>query len=316
MKSEMAMGEQTSLAERKRRAGQRLIIGFEGLAVDDDLRKRIALVQPAGFLLDAPNVAEVGQVLDLGRELASLVDEHRPPMVAVRHEGGSVQPLAALGVDWPSPATLGRVPQHVADVSRVMARQLRALGVHLNFAPVARVRRDGDAERAPQTFSADSAVVARCAGRFVQAHQAEGIMACAVLREPSPAEAVIAAEVAAVQIGAVPRWLRRELAFEGPVFSEDVVGREGPDAASRADGCDGFVVGAEPELQVAWFEALVRAQEQRRDVAAVSAQNDRRLLALRERFWLPVRPPADPYVLEDPAHQGLLTAVRLDDPLG
>ena len=91
-----ATGEGTSLADRKRIAGQRLVIGFEKPYVDDDLRKLIRSVRPAGFILFARNVEEPAQVLELNRELASLVDPHYPALLCVDQEGGRVQRVRAL----------------------------------------------------------------------------------------------------------------------------------------------------------------------------------------------------------------------------
>ena len=71
-----ALGEATSLADRKRRAGQRLLVGFDGTAVSDDLRKLVRELRPAGFVLFARNVAEPDQVRELNRELLSLSDPY------------------------------------------------------------------------------------------------------------------------------------------------------------------------------------------------------------------------------------------------
>ena len=60
-----AVGEATSLADRKRRAGQRLLIGLAGPAVDEDLRALVREVRPAGFILFKRNVVEPAQVLFL-----------------------------------------------------------------------------------------------------------------------------------------------------------------------------------------------------------------------------------------------------------
>ncbi|MEO0600775.1 MAG: glycoside hydrolase family 3 N-terminal domain-containing protein, partial [Myxococcota bacterium] len=175
----LATGEATSLADRKRRAGQRLMIGLSGFTVDEDTRKRIALLQPAGFLLFGHNVAEVDQVVELGRELTSLCSEHRPPILAIDQEGGRAQRLGALGIEWPSMAQLGRAPHLVEETSRTMARQLRALGLHLNFAPVTERLTDEASPIGDRAFGSDATAVAEAVGRFVRAHQAEGIMACA-----------------------------------------------------------------------------------------------------------------------------------------
>jgi len=175
----MALGEGTSLADRKRRAGQRLMLGFEGLTVHEDLRKQIEIVRPAGFLLFGRNIAEPEQVIELGRELASLSDSHRPPILAIDQEGGRVQRLRELGCEWPSMGEVGRAPHLLEDVSRAMARQLRALGLHMNLAPVAEVLVGAESPIGDRSFGRDPVRVAELVARFVAVHQQEGVMACA-----------------------------------------------------------------------------------------------------------------------------------------
>ena len=68
-----AVGEQTTLAERKRRAAQRLILGFEGVSPSADFKAFVAEAAPAGFILFARNIEEPAQVAELNRELASMV---------------------------------------------------------------------------------------------------------------------------------------------------------------------------------------------------------------------------------------------------
>ncbi|MEZ4321237.1 MAG: beta-N-acetylhexosaminidase [Myxococcota bacterium] len=175
-----ATGEQTSTADRTRRAGQRLLIGFAGPSVDDDLRKLVREIQPAGFVLFARNVEEPAQVRELTRELASLVDARNPALIAVDQEGGRVQRVRAPATVWPPMRDVGMATSMTAEVSRAMARELRALGFNLNFAPVA----DIDSNPAnpvigDRSFGRDPAEVAKHVVAFLKAHQDEGMIACA-----------------------------------------------------------------------------------------------------------------------------------------
>jgi beta-N-acetylhexosaminidase len=175
-----AMGEQTSLADRKRAAGQQLILGFEHPHVDDDTRKIIAALQPAGFILFARNVVEPAQVRELNRELASLVDPASPALLSVDQEGGRVQRIREPATPWPPMRTVGQAEVHTAEVATAIATELRAMGFNLNFAPVA----DVDSNPAnpvigDRAFGRDPAEVARHVRAFVTAHQAAGVIACA-----------------------------------------------------------------------------------------------------------------------------------------
>ena len=173
-----AVGGTTTLADRKHRAGQRMLIGFEGTGVTAELRDRIRRIRPAGFVLFARNVEEPRQVYELNRELASLCDAADPPLLAVDQEGGRVQRVR--DTRWPAMRVVGQAEGHTAEVSRGIARELRAMGFNLNFAPVC----DVDSNPAnpvigDRSFGRRAEVVSRHAVEFLRAHQAEGVIACA-----------------------------------------------------------------------------------------------------------------------------------------
>ena len=67
-----AVGDQTTLADRKRRAGQRMIVGFHGIDAPPELRRFCRQARPGGFILFARNVEEPAQVRELNRELTGL----------------------------------------------------------------------------------------------------------------------------------------------------------------------------------------------------------------------------------------------------
>ena len=132
----LAYGEQTTLSWRKRRAGQRLMIGFEGSAPSAEFRALVREVCPAGFILFARNVEEPAQVLELSRELASLLPDTHPPLLGVDQEGGRVQRIRAT--EWPRARWVGNVddPRRTAALAGAMSDELLAMGFDVNFAPV------------------------------------------------------------------------------------------------------------------------------------------------------------------------------------
>lgn len=174
-----AVGEATSHHDRKRRAGQRMVIGIAGAKVDEDVRKLVRELGPAGFILFARNVEEPRQVHDLNRELASLIDRAYPPLLTVDQEGGRVQRVRSPATVWPSmrvvaQSGLGR------PVAAALAIELRAMGFNLNFGPIADV--DSNPKNpviGDRAFSADSRQVCELVNTFVHEQQAQGIMACA-----------------------------------------------------------------------------------------------------------------------------------------
>lgn len=175
----LAIGEQTTLADRKRRAGQRLIIGFPGAAPPEESRRFIRAARPAGFILFARNVEEPGQVRELNRELGALLPKSLPPLLSVDQEGGRVQRIRATS--WPRARWLGNLddPARTRAIARALAVELRAMGFNVNWAPVA----DVDSNPAnpvigDRSFSRDPAAVARHAQAFLEGMEEVGVLGC------------------------------------------------------------------------------------------------------------------------------------------
>lgn len=207
-----AIGEATSLADRKRRAGQRLLIGFEHPYVDEDLRRLVKEVQPAGFILFARNIEEPAQVRELNRELASLVDPHHPALLGVDQEGGRVQRVRAPATVWPPMRTVANSGVDVEQVARALGRELRAMGFQLDFAPVADVDSNPDNPViGDRSFGRDAEAVARHVVAFGRGLQAEGVIACAK-HFPGHGDTHLDSHVALPVVEEeLPRLLTREL---------------------------------------------------------------------------------------------------------
>lgn len=176
------IGLTTSTADRKRRAGQRMILGIAGTALTGDERALIRELQPAGFVLFARNVAEPEQVLELNRELVSLCPVATPPLRCVDQEGGRVQRIKALAPHWPPMRWVGNVGDlaYSRAVGAAMAQELLALGFDLDFAP------DADVDSNPKnpvigdrSFGRDPKAAARHVVAYLDGMQGAGLAACA-----------------------------------------------------------------------------------------------------------------------------------------
>lgn len=173
------VGSQTTLADRKRRAAQRMIVGFQGLAPSASLRDLCREAPPAGFILFARNVEEPAQVRELNRELASLVPVELPALCSVDQEGGRVQRVRAT--EWPPARWMGNVDDlgQTRALGRAMGDELRALGFHVDWAPVA----DVDSNPAnpvigDRSFSPDPQVVARQVLAWLEGLHQAGVAGC------------------------------------------------------------------------------------------------------------------------------------------
>ncbi len=132
-----------------------------------------------GVILFARNVEAPLQVAELAYDVKRL--SAVPPWVSVDQEGGRVQRLRAPFTEWPPAASLGRRGDAdlVERFGRALARELRSVGITLDYAPVLDVHTNPDnpviGDRA---LSEDPGEVARLGAVLIRAVEAEGVAAC------------------------------------------------------------------------------------------------------------------------------------------
>jgi beta-N-acetylhexosaminidase len=171
--------------ESLRQAGQRLIVGFDGLAASADVRALIRDYGAGHVLLFARNVDSPEQVADLVRELQGIARDaghDRPLFVAVDQEGGRVARLRKPWTVWPPLRALGRLgsEDHARRMGAALAAELSACGIRWDFAPVVDVDTNpknpviGD-----RSFCGDPALVGRLGAAMVRGLQDGGVAACA-----------------------------------------------------------------------------------------------------------------------------------------
>jgi len=158
-----------------------MLAGFRGHSIPVELRSLARDFDLGGVVLFARNIAEPAQVADLAREAAEL-SRSAPVWVAIDQEGGRVQRVKAPLTIWPAAAALGRADdlELTRRFGRALARELRAMGITFDFAPVLDVltRKDNPAI-GDRSISSDPAVVARHGVALMRALQQEGLPACA-----------------------------------------------------------------------------------------------------------------------------------------
>lgn len=176
------VGITTSTADRKRRAGQRLVIGLAGTSLNEQEREFIRAARPGGFILFRRNIEDVAQVREFNRELASLLPNDLPPIRCVDQEGGRVQRVKAPATVWPPMRWVGNVgdPEYTRAVGAALGKECRALGFDLDFAPVADV--DSNPKNpiiGDRAFSSSPAHTAAHVAAFIKGMQGVGCIASA-----------------------------------------------------------------------------------------------------------------------------------------
>jgi beta-N-acetylhexosaminidase len=163
-------------------AGQRLMVGFDGTALTEDLKLLIADLRVGGLILFARNIQAPDQVSQLIADCQACASRAGlPPLfVAVDQEGGPVARLRRPQfAEFPAAPALSD-PLEAGRVARRMGRLLRGLGFTMNMAPVVDVAPAGlDSVMAGRAFGHDPAHVGRMGAAVIAGLQAEGVMAVA-----------------------------------------------------------------------------------------------------------------------------------------
>ncbi len=171
----------------EQKAGQVMMFGFDGVALDAELRALIEQVHPGGVVLFARNVESPRQLAQLDLDLQRAAKSNGDPglIISIDQEGGRVARLRQPQgfAEFPSARDVGAShdPMETArEIASAMAAEMKAAAINMDLAPVLDVNNNptnpiiGDRSR---SFGADPALVTACGVAFIETLQAEGIMA-------------------------------------------------------------------------------------------------------------------------------------------
>ncbi len=166
----------------KTRAGELLIVGFEGKRAPEALLARIAAGRLGGVVLFARNLGTPEEIAALTAELHAAAPSGGPPLVvALDQEGGRVQRLKAPVTEWPPMARLGaRDDEALSEaVGRAMGAELAAFGFNVDFAPVLDVHTNPSNQViGDRAFATDARRAARHALAFWRGLESAGVRGC------------------------------------------------------------------------------------------------------------------------------------------
>ncbi len=157
--------------------------GFEGTSLSPEFVKLLKCDRPAGVILFKRNIESLRQVRSLTKELRRLGG--RRLLIGVDEEGGRVSRMPPPFTRYPSAVTLGDFYRQERDsrllvaLGRYLARELLAVGINTDFAPVLDVNSNpknpviGD-----RSFSSDPQVAAEAATAFFLGMEKEGMISC------------------------------------------------------------------------------------------------------------------------------------------
>jgi beta-N-acetylhexosaminidase len=155
--------------------------GFDGPELPDEMQRALAEGRRGGIILFTRNAPDVETVHELCSKIVDAAPDELPPFIAVDQEGGRVSRLPEPVLRLPPMRELGRRgdPALVKKAGLALGRELAAIGLNLDFAPVLDVDSNPDnpviGDRA---FGSDPDTVARLGRAFIEGLQSGGVMAC------------------------------------------------------------------------------------------------------------------------------------------
>jgi beta-N-acetylhexosaminidase len=163
------------------RAGQRLMIGFDGTRLDDRLRQRIDRLKVGGLILFARNLDDPAQIAELCRAAQAYAAQcGQPPLfIGIDQEGGSVARLKPPFSQFKGAVHI-ETEAEALRFARITARELNSVGVNMNMAPVLDVLPAvGQSVMQDRSFGKDPHHVSRMGCAIIDQLQHNGILAVA-----------------------------------------------------------------------------------------------------------------------------------------
>lgn len=184
--SEVAIDAVMERMTLRQRIGQRFISFVPGTRLRDGAHEIIRTVAPAGFIVYPWNFESLQEARVLINTLQFVATAYQPGVslfVAADQEGGRVRAIRFPEfVTLPSAAVIGSLndPQAVGAAAYLNSRQLRTIGVNMNFAPVLDLFSGAEESIiGDRSFGADPLAVSRFVRPYLDASRSAGVIATA-----------------------------------------------------------------------------------------------------------------------------------------
>jgi beta-N-acetylhexosaminidase len=157
----------------------RFMLGFDGESLPSELAEYLARGL-AGVVLYQRNFTSADGLREL--TLAIRQTAGRPVLIGIDQEGGTRFALREPFTAWPSAAELGRLGdiESVEQAAHAMAKELRAVGCNVNFAPMLDLHVNSESPvTKDRSFGSDPLLVARMGAAFDRGLRFGGVLSCA-----------------------------------------------------------------------------------------------------------------------------------------
>lgn len=171
----------TTKMSTEQQAGQRLMVGFEGSGLNEDLKDLINRLKIGGIILFAGNLKSPDQIKELCRSIQDYakICQQPPLFIAVDQEGGQVARLQEPFTIFPGNPHM-KTEEDAVHFAEITAAELNQVGINMNMAPVMDVSPEGSGSiMAERTFGDNPAWVSRLGVKVIEHLQLNNIMAVA-----------------------------------------------------------------------------------------------------------------------------------------
>ncbi len=162
----------------RRAIGQLFILSVEGHEPSPALEAFVREMAPGGVILFSRNLRSPGEIAALTAGLQAAAPT--PLFIAIDQEGGAVSRLGPPFTQWPAASKVGAVgsSQLAYAMARAMAREMLAVGITMNLAPVLDVLSNpANPVMAGRCFGGDPDVVAELGAAFFRGLDDQGVLA-------------------------------------------------------------------------------------------------------------------------------------------
>ncbi len=167
----------------EQKVGQMFLVGLFGPNITDDGRHFLQTYQPGGVVLFKYNMGNAESITQLVNDWQSAITQAGAPplIIGVDQEGGRINTLEFEPfTQFPVPILVTATGNHnlAYRYGAVHSQELRAIGIHMNLAPVADLETNPDNPVIfRRSYGSDPYTVAPILSATVQGMQDEGVMA-------------------------------------------------------------------------------------------------------------------------------------------
>mgnify|MGYP000374433747 CR=1 FL=1 len=161
--------------------GQLIISGISGMVLTDEERTFLENENIGGVILFSNNYESPAQLAELVNQIQTTRKEY-PLFVCVDNEGGRVFRFKTGFTQFPPMLDLGKLdsPKTIFECAQIMATELSACGVNVNFSPVCDVyTNENNKVIGDRAFGKDPESVSKNISSIIRGLQTNNVLSCA-----------------------------------------------------------------------------------------------------------------------------------------